>query len=209
MISHKHKFIFIHIPKTGGTSIERLFVDHETDRMLGGKDVEYKHDSARQMQETFPKKWEQYFTFTVVRNTWDWIISRFYWHYFFRPQDLDRLLIPTHKDRVIEGSFRKFVMSLDDMLKKKEGRHLELDTQLSRLLDINGEVSLDYVCKFESLQVDFDHVCNKAGISQQKLPHIHKTKHKHYTEYYDEEMREIVAKKYAKDIEYFGYKFGE
>ena len=65
MISHKHKFIFTHIPKTGGTSITRALNPN-----AGIKN--------KPLKEMPLKDKEDYFKFTFVRNPWDRAVSMFF-----------------------------------------------------------------------------------------------------------------------------------
>jgi chondroitin 4-sulfotransferase 11 len=188
MISDKHKFIFIHITKTGGTSIQKLFQ---------GKLKTHKF--AKNYKKLIgDEKWNNYFKFAFVRNPWDKMVSQ----YFF--------IQKKHKGNY-ELTFREFILGFESF-SQGNGEDISVEfnpVQLPWILDDDGNCLVDFIGKFENFQKDFDLVCDKIGVAQRQLPHKNKSKHKNYTEYYDEETRAIVAKQFAKDIEYFDYKFGE
>ena len=182
MIDHERKFIFIHIPKTGGNSVKKI---------LGIKGHEHKPFAL------YSKNHPDYFSFAFTRNPWDRLVSAF--HYIKRGgiNEYDQRMC----DKYIGGiSFTEFVLKYQK--KMPPVTHFCFQWKF-----LDGDV--DFVGKCENLQQDFNIVCDKIGIPHQKLPYKNKSKHKHYTEYYDDETRQIVAEKYTKDIEYFGYKFGE
>jgi len=223
MINHEHKCIFLHIPKTGGTSIEKFFKapqgHHELPRdqipnfstsMSINEKGYLKYYGARvHYDELNEKICSDYFMFTFVRNPWDRIIS-LYKFWVEKPRNGGEFAFARERLQSVPACFKFFAKNIDyifSLLPKDERVHILPQYEL------NGNHAyldyLDFVGRFENFQQDFDTICDKIGIPRQKLPHENKTNHKHYTEYYDDETREIVERKYAKDIEYFGYKFGE
>ena len=203
MIDHKRKFIFIHINKCGGSTIHKLLSGG-----FGG------HDDAPTYMSNYPNEFNSYFKFTSVRNPWDKAVS-FYHYHIKRKWDLKWDWNATNAP-----VFTEFVRNTSSYTKEKQEQIFQntpspctyskrMSNQLDWITDENGNIIVDYIMRLENLQEDFDIICDKIGIPRQQLPHKNKTNHKHYTEYYDDETRQIVAEKYAKDIEYFGYKFGE
>jgi chondroitin 4-sulfotransferase 11 len=194
MINHKHKFIFIHIPKTGGTSIEKVFKKDVGGAFERERTIKYKHQNAKGMQKLFPIEWGEYFKFALVRNPFDLLVSRYFWS-----RDVQQL------ESFKEKSFSEYIIAVN----YHKLPEWTIPKCQYNYLSVNGEVAMDFIGRFENLQEDFNTIWDKIGIPRQEIPHVNKSKHKHYTEYYNEETKQIVAEKYAKDIEYFGYKFGE
>jgi hypothetical protein len=67
--------------------------------------------------------------------------------------------------------------------------------------------TLDFIGRFENLQEDMRKVAQIIGLPTVDLPHLVKTKHKHYSKYYDNETEQITRERYTRDIELFNYTF--
>jgi len=139
---------------------------------------------------------KNYFKFTFCRNPFDRMVSNYS---MFTQSNFRIKQIQQFHNNPRELSFLEFV--------KLTCQHTN-HHWLPQYNFIHG-YEIDHIGRLENMKQDFYIVCDKAGISQQQLSQKNKTNHKRYTEYYDDETKEIVAEKYAKDIEYFGYEFGE
>ena len=220
MVVRELKCVFVHIPKTGGSSIEKVLNPEmdavstlsDVDLFVGWSDefkIWMQHATMQQMNDLHRENFTTYFKFGFVRNPWARAVSDYLW--LLRDAGSSRVSreisgAHTFYDYLMtRGFFRKIFKNYGNI--DYRGDHII--PQVDFLFDENGNLLVDFIGKCENFQQDFDTICDKIGIPQQKLPHKNKTKHKHYTEYYDDETREIVAEKYAKDIEYFGYEFGE
>ena len=196
MISHEHKFIFTRVAKTASSTILQS-LRKGVDDLSPVVDDDWKHDVNHiplwYLKKNIPEKeFNLYFKFGFVRNPWDRLVSAYHysvkWYTINDAQKLNLKKFDNFSTWLRHGSIGGF---------NKYG---------SQLSYVRG---CDFIGKTENLQEDFNIVCDKIGIPRHKLPHANKTKHKHYTEYYDDETKQFIAEKFAKDIEYFGYEFGE
>lgn len=197
MICNKRKFIYIRVAKTGSSSIVNYFFPKKKSehwktrqyrintKIKNWENFDFNHYPLHKVKEVISKeKYNTYFKFAFVRNPYERCVSA--WKY-----EIKMGYTPSEKNLL------EFVRGLNPT---------DFNSKYLNQYDfVNG---CDFIGKYENLQEDFYTICDKIGIPRQQLPHVNKTKHKHYTEYYDEETCQIVAEKYKKDIEYFGYKFG-
>jgi len=208
-ICYKHKFIFIHLQKTGGSSIHtvlgQLKLVQNSEKYLTGRissDVSaqkfpythyWHHLKASDVRKIVSEEiWNTFFKFTFVRNPWDRTVSMF----FYAKKST------SNPSSVHWG--RHYPDKFEDWLREVHGKGVP---QCNFITDEDGKLLVDFVGRFERLEEDFKRVCKITGLLNINLPHVRKSAHKHYSEYYTRQTRQFVADCYKKDIELFGYRF--
>lgn len=189
IISKQYKFLFIHIPKTGGTSVWKSLLD------VGGHNARDCHIGAKKMKNMIgEKRWNEYFKFAFVRNPWARMVSCF---------EYDKMIgSPNAKKYNTFPRYLKY--RLIDQPRERDGYFFY--RMLDRI-EIDNKIAMDYVGKCETLQKDFDYVCDKLGVSKRKLGNERQTKKVDYRTYYDKKSIKIVSDMFSREIEVFNYEF--
>lgn len=210
MISHPYRCIFVHIPKTGGTSIEDLIwpdmaLRSESDLWMGFVDPYHnkyqtgglQHLLARQIRsEVGADVFESYFKFSIVRNPWDKAVSQF--AYMSQRKDLMDYIGMQPGD-----CFKKYL----ELISRK--KHVQWEPQVSFVFDDNGDSLVDHIGRLESFTQSVTRIMSRLGITTTAIPHSNKGQRNAYQDYYDTESEEWVRAMYADDVQTFGYAFDQ
>jgi chondroitin 4-sulfotransferase 11 len=188
------KAIFIHIPKTAGKSICK--------NLFHVKNVG--HMPYIWYQGVVPEQCSEWFTFSIVRNPWDRVVSAY--HYLLRGGAIKRDLGLSEIIRKYEG-FDDFVGKW--MCRKNIENHVHFIPQYRFIENQYGVIDIDYIGRFETLQSDINKVAVslKGKISSLVLEKINSSDRGNYREFYSSESKKIVEDLYSRDINEFGYYF--
>lgn len=143
------------------------------------------------------EEWQRCFTFGFVRNPWDRLVSLYHYLKAHMANAAVREAQPGMAALVDRASDFTAFVSLSQVI----------GNDLSKLLlDERGVLLVDFVGRFERMEEDLAYIAQQIGIAL-TLPRLNGSVHNNYREYYTPTTRAVVAKRYAQDIETFGYTF--
>jgi hypothetical protein len=197
---------FIHIPKAGGTSVKKSLYPKSLTK------YQYGHLTYKDIIEIYgQEKVDSIYKFTFVRNPWD----RVYSGYRFLAQGgmdlIDRALYSLGIAKY--DTFEEFVYNWlsKENIYGKVHKYIHFYPQFEFLTNDADKIAVDFIGKVENMESDYNKIREKIGFGK-SLKHLNRTpktkKFKEdYRNAYTNDMIDIVAKVYKRDIEEFGYSF--
>ncbi|MGD2056618.1 MAG: sulfotransferase family 2 domain-containing protein [Gammaproteobacteria bacterium] len=229
MISLEKRFVFVHIPKTGGNAVQLALREYASDRMTFNArqqaynerlqethrfgiqnpymDIE-KHSSIAEIHAKWDERqlgaWSDYLRFACVRNPWERLVSL----YFSPHREKSAAGKTGFRERLARfgraprsGTADFNPVKFREFIRKKAPRQ----DQASYVLE-GDALAVDHLMRFENLEQDFSGICELIGI-EAVLPHANQSRRQPYQYYYDSQSRELVRKLCRRDIELFEYEF--
>jgi hypothetical protein len=207
IVSHRHRFIFAAVPKTGTHSVRQALREQmgEDDLEQVGlfvnkrfpwpelAAIQHGHFALRELRPYLGEEaFAGYFKFAFVRNPFDRFVS--YCAFMLRGNDVF--------ERQPREAMHHFLFS------DPPERHILFQPQASLLVDADGTTLLtDGVGRVEDMQASYDALCARIGIPSRTLDRVNGTRHGAYQRYYDPALIKGVTARYAQDLELFGYTF--
>ncbi len=224
IVSDEYRFVYCFLPKVACTSIKTalapLFGIDTTGMEVPREDRVPRyaiHEVFSQSEHQINKKnlikgldgpYGGYFKFGFVRNPWDRLVSCY----------SDKIIGKGFVGKGFAGKgeegaplfyrnmpFDEFVEAVYATPDEKANIHFR--SQYLKMCRSNGEYIADYIGRFEHLANDFSRVEEKIGVKLELPRILHSGRDKRHYTFYDERLRDLVSKRFHKDIELFGYSF--
>lgn len=184
----QHKLIFIHIPKTAGTSMARILTKEKIRHLWHKPAIEFRN-------------YDNSFYFAFVRNPYDRFVSAYH---FIK----DRKVDPIQNQQVFEiikkySNFETFCLKLKNC--PICTKHIVFKPQY-KLICNEENIIIDFIGRYENLHEDWSRLLKKLNIKNAPLPILRKSNRNiDYMSYYTEKAKQAIGKYYRKDLEIFGY----
>ena len=215
MISLMKRFLFIHVPKTGGNSIQNILRHYSEDNIVKlaqhhdgierfqVRNSQYnitKHSPLSHYKSVLePDVYCKLYKFATIRNPWDRMIS-----YYFSP---NRSVKDWNREEFL-GLVNK-AMTLRHYISNGTCQNIELSNLITYKFPCHKKINadIDFLIKFERIDHDFKTVCKRLEIPYTQLPKRNVSIRAHYSYYYDEELKKVVQNKFQEEIEFGNYVF--
>lgn len=207
MLDLKNKNIFIHVHKVAGKSISyaiennyipKVFQNNQHLRwnykkyflsktIFAKNDILTTHSQAKDYRDYLKDEFEHFFKFAFVRNPLDWQVSMYFYMKGVDSHPEHKIIKDMKFDQYIEWRCLK-----------------ELNFQSDYVVEEENKVIVDFIGKYENLKIDLMKIEKETGWTLD-IPHINKSNHKHFLNYYSNESKELIYKYFKKDFEILNY----
>jgi len=187
-----HNLTFIHIPKTGGSSITKWLQLHVSN-------ITYyrKHCSVQTAQDRWTNLGK---TFCVIRDPYDWLVS---WY------EYEKVFVNERIANIKSGNIKQFKINPEkDNLSVLYNKLDELNKGFEYFVKNNNKdnqtawaKNVDIVLRFEHLDTDFQKIQKIIGCNI-PLEKINTTVRSDIEQYYTRKLKKITYAKYREDFDF-------